>query len=110
MHTLGEYSLFTQGITPLYIACQEGHASTVRALLKGKANPNKRNKVPHAFTPGCAVTQVIQLAPSMCAQNGGLPLGVATVKAETDVMRVLLEDSVKKCDLDKMTLVRLGRG
>ena len=35
----------TQGITPLFIACQEKHVSVVRALLKGKADPNKRNKV-----------------------------------------------------------------
>ena len=34
-----------QGITPLFIASQERHVSVVRALLKGKADPNRRNKV-----------------------------------------------------------------
>ena len=39
------FPLHTQGITPLFIACQERHVSVVRALLRGKADPNKRNKV-----------------------------------------------------------------
>ena len=38
-----------QGITPLFIASQERHVSVVRALLKGKADPNRRNKVCNIF-------------------------------------------------------------
>ena len=36
---------FLQGITPLFIACQERHVGVTRALMNGKADPNRRNKV-----------------------------------------------------------------
>ena len=37
--------LVVQGITPLFIACQERHVGVTRALLNGKVDPNTRNKV-----------------------------------------------------------------
>lgn len=43
-----------QGITPLFIACQEKHVSVARALLKGKADPNRRNKVGFWFIASSA--------------------------------------------------------
>ena len=39
------YYFLQCGYTPLYIACEEGHESTVLVLLQNGADPNLQNKV-----------------------------------------------------------------
>ena len=34
------FSSTQDGVTPLYVACQNGHTQTVDVLLKNGANPN----------------------------------------------------------------------
>ena len=42
-------------MTPLWIAAQEGQTAAIEALLKGKADPDKANKVRTATGSACAV-------------------------------------------------------
>ena len=39
------YYFLQDGYTPLYIACQNGHESTVLVLLQNQADPNLQSKV-----------------------------------------------------------------
>ena len=42
---LSIYYFLQDGRTPLYVACEKGHDSTVLLLLQNKANPNLQDQV-----------------------------------------------------------------
>lgn len=49
-----------EGVTPLSMACQTGHTSVVKLLLKAKATTDVQNKVSFAtviWYPSCATLQ-----------------------------------------------------
>ena len=78
----------------------------VRALVKGKADPNRRNKVRQG--QGLVVRIIdpsFMFATIHSRQSGGLPLTIASWKGHVPVVRVLLEESVKKCKVNKFSMV-----
>ena len=75
------------GLTPLMLATQNAHASVVKTLLDGRADPNITDKV-YCCLPSC-VDHVLLLI--VCAQTSGwTAIFFASKQGNTEIARQLI--------------------
>ncbi len=72
------YTHLQTGATPLIVAAQNGHLSTVELLLSANANINSCNNVSHCLISTCFIIPTVQ--------DGSTPLHFASAKGHLGVV------------------------